>query len=299
MKNTSLLLAAVVLLAGASSFAQPVVARGQVQLVDGGGVLCKPALVPIDLAARAGDAGTVLFYNDCSRMQLAPGSQFAVFGGIPVRPAFDTPIDYPDATSAIKSINTRRNTLRFRNEAEQVVTHDGLVVRSGRLLVDQRASAVDIRALKATVNGVNSRFSVAFLSPCSARVTVAEGLVTVRLPGETPRTVHCGEFMLLASDATGRTFAYEPRLISDSALARADQADLFADMASRLAPVGECVDLAGDLEPVSELVGVLPTGITGIPSVGTGPSVPFDLPAILTPASVPSVTGPVVSPAAP
>ena len=299
MKTTSLLFATAVLLAGASAFGQPVIARGQVRLTGTNcpAALSKPALVPMEQEARAGDAGAVLFSGDFSRMRLAPGSEFRLYGGsVPTVPVLEAPLETPEATSAIKSINTQRIAERFFNEARSQVTHDGLDLRSGGVLVDQRRSAIDIRVGNATVSGAETRFAVTADTPSAARVTVAEGFVTISKPGEMPRRLRCGQFLTLSQDAAGHTLVGDPRSISESALSRADQAALFAGMASRLAPVGECVDPAGELEPVGEYTG---PGLVGVPAVGAGPSVPFDLPAVgagpTVPFDIPAVgTGPTV-----
>lgn len=303
MKKIPLLLAAVVSVAGTSTFAQPVVARGQVLLTGCSNAepLRKPALVPADQVAQAGQSGAVLFYENGSRLGLSRGSEFAVYGGNPpLRPVFEAPLENLDATSAIKSINTQRIGQVFRNGAEQAVVRDGLELRSGRVLVDRRASSVEVRVMKATIAGADARFAVAEQTPGSARLTVAEGTVTVAVPGEAPQTVNCGQFVILSSDACGRTYIGDPRAIGENALARADQSDLVAGYAGRLEPVGECVDLAGDLDPVCEMVGVLPSAFSVAPAVGTGPSVPFDLSGgILSSPNGANVGGPVQSPEVP
>lgn len=301
MKTISLLITTLSL-AGTCAVAQPVIARGRVQLT-GCAItepLCKSKLVPMEQPARAGNSGTVLLYADGSRMRLSPGTEFTLYGGIPVKPTIEAPLEAPDATSAVKSILTRRDTQRYRNQTEQEVTHDGLAMRSGSLLVDERASAIDVRVLNAQVSGADSEFAVTMVSPQSARITVARGAVTLSMPGNAPKMIRPGEFITITSDASGRATACDPRLISESSLAMADQQALLSGLAGRLAPVGECLDPC-DLEPVGELVGCAPAVFTGLPGVGTGPSVPFDLanPRILSKANEVNVSGPVQSPERP
>lgn len=307
--NKAFMLGIGLTLAGACAMAQPVVGLGRVEVGAGAGavVVARNAPVPQETLLKAGAGGAILVFPDRSRIRLAPESLFVLSAGSTrVNPPLESPVESPDATSAIKSILTQQEKQRFRNQAELAVARDTLTLQSGAMIADQGVATMDVRVLNQTLRSSEARFVVSVVSPESARLTVAQGKVTVApgLAGAIP--VGEGQFTLLNANASGQAVALAPSQIAGSKLAVADEAALRCGGASQLEAVGERTDHSKDPEPVGErlgdpgAVGTAPATAAG-PGVGTGPSVPFDLRRVrlLTPPSTSNTSGIVVSPAQP
>ena len=306
--NKAFMLGLGLTLSGACAMAQPVVGLGRVEVGEGAAatVVARNAPVPQETLLKAGAGGAILVFPDRSRIRLAPESLFVVsVGGTRVNPPLESPVDSPDATSAIKSILTQQEKQRFRNQAELAVARDTLTLQSGALIADQGIATMDVRVLNQTLRSSEARFVVSVVSPESARLTVAQGKVMVSpgLSGAIP--VGEGQFTLLNADASGQAVALAPSAIAGSKVAVADEAVLRCGGASQLEAVGERTDRSKDPEPVGErlgdpgAVGTSPATAAG-PGVGTGPSVPFDLRRrLLTPPSTSNTGGIIVSPAQP
>ena len=260
--------------------AQPVLVRGQALMVGGPEqvIIEKSACIPAGQAARAGSAGALLAFPDRSKIRLSPGSDFTLMGGVPLRPVLETPVSAPDATSAIKSILTRRDTEGFRRQSEVFVANDLLDLRSGFAIVRSGATPLAIRAANQTIIASDAYFSVAALSPENARVTVLRGEIVISAPGVPSRVVSAGNYAVLTGYGQCNPVATAARQIEGSAIAMGDQAALQLAQTGTLEPVAEGgVDSSKELAPVGEQVGALPVAFLQLPGVGTGPSVPFDL----------------------
>ncbi len=294
-------------LVGTCAVAQPLVGLGRVEMGEGAGaaVIGKNAPAPVGTPLRAGATGAILLFPDGTRIRLAPGSLFALSGGVHANPPLEAPVEAPNETSAVKSILTQRNSQRARNQAELVAARDVLTLQSGALIADQRDATMDVQVLRQTLRSADARFAVTVVSPGNARLTVAQGEVTVG-PGLTAAfPVTAGEFTLLKADEAGGACASAPRKIAGNDLALADATALRLGQAGRLAPVGERTDPSKEPQPVGERLGDPGVGVApataSAPGVGTGPSVPFDLanPRILSAPNQANTKGPVQSPEQP
>ena len=304
--KTFLMMGVGLALAGTCAMAQPVVGLGRVEAGEGAGaaVIGRNAPTPVDTPLKAGPNGAILLFPDGSRVRIAPESLFVLSGGVRANPPLESPVEAPpDATSAVKSILTQRNTQRARNQAELAVARDMLTLNSGALIADQRATTMDVQVLQQTLRAADARFAVTIVSPGNARLTVAQGEVTVSAGSTAAFPVAAGEFTLLKTDAAGGAIASAPSKITGNDLALADETALRLGQAGRLAPVGERIDPSKDPEAVGERlgdqgVGSVPATAAG-PGVGTGPSVPFDLPRVLSTPNPSNTHGAVQSPEQP
>jgi len=276
MKRIAILLLLGITLAGGTAIAQPVLVKGELQAVkETSRVKIETALpLPMSQTLVAGKTGVVLSYPDGSRIRISAGSEFVLAGGAPPRPAMDAPVESPDATSALKSILTRRDMERFRQQSQKDVAHDMVTLRTGALMADEKAAPLEIRVLGSLVRAAYANFSVTVASPLEARVTVASGEISLSSPGSPARNVAQGEFAVVSLDENCTAVAEGPQKIPENALAQADMASLRNNQANGLAQSG---DSKKALEPVGEQVGAIPSSFLQLPSVGTGPSVPFDL----------------------
>lgn len=299
MKKFLLLLSAAIFSIGQSGMGQVLVSRGQAELLDDPAhtVFNKSTRIPSGQIAKAGKNGVLLEFPEGTRARLAPGSEFQFGSGVPMNPVMSAPVEAPNATSAIKSILTRRDEQAFRNQSQRNVASDQVVLRTGSLIINGRGKTTHVRVLNTNISSDDAYYSVTMVTPDRARVTVAHGDVNLSSVNGFSQRIAEGEFAVLTNGDGCNVLAAGPRRVSGSDLAMADQAALELNLNGRLEPVAEMVGDCKELEPVGELI---TDPFLSLPTVGAGPSVPFDLAnRILSEANPSNTHGIVQSPETP